>query len=134
MCSTAFLYAPQVSVPWNRRAAVTSSTQFARNVAGAIAVAVAGGWLNGQLIDGAVSRGIDPTQAVAVVSQMLSPTARSGVDIELGQALAVTLGDGLVTIFLALAVLAGAGLVAMIALARDLTTGGAPVPRTPTNQ
>lgn len=120
MSSTAFLYAPQVSVPWNRRAAVTSSTQFARNVAGAIAVAIAGGWLNTQLLDGAVARGIDPVQAVSVVSQMLSPTGRAGVPPDVGQALAVTLGSGLVSIFAALAALAGAGVIAMVVFARDL--------------
>jgi hypothetical protein len=120
MGSTAFLYAPQGAVPWNRRAAVTSSTQFARNVAGAIAVAIAGGWLNAQLLDGAVARGIDPVQAVAAVSRMLSPTERSGVAIDLGQSLSVTLGEGLLTIFAVLTGLAGAGLVAMVALARDV--------------
>jgi MFS family permease len=126
MCSTAFLYAPQVSVPWNRRAAVTSSTQFARNVAGAIAVAVAGGWLNGKLLDGAISHDINASQAVATVSQMLSPSARGGVASEIGQTLAVTLGDGLATIFVTLALLSGGGLVAMILLARDVKPVGAP--------
>ncbi len=131
MSSTAFLYAPQVSVPWNRRAAVTSSTQFARNVAGAIAVAIAGGWLNGQLHEGAIARGIDPAQAVSVVSQMLSPTARSSVEAGLGEALSVTLGNGLEVILVSLAAVAGAGLVAMALLARDLVPGAAPARPSP---
>ena len=131
MSSTAFLYAPQGAVPWNRRAAVTSSTQFARNVAGAIAVAIAGGWLNGQLLDDAVARGIDPAAAVAAVSHMLSPTERAAVAIDLGQALAVTLGDGLMTIFAVMAGIAGVGFVAMIALTRDVTHDAAVARPTP---
>ena len=134
MSSTAFLYAPQGAVPWNRRAAVTSSTQFARNVAGAIAVAIAGGWLNAQLLDGAVARGIDPVQAVAAVSRMLSPTERSGVSLDLGQALSVTLGEGLMTIFAVMAGLAAAGLVAMIALARDVTAAATVVRPAPVHE
>jgi hypothetical protein len=134
MCSTAFLYAPQVSVPWDRRAAVTSSTQFARNVAGAIAVAVAGGWLNGKLLDGAISHDINASQAVATVSQMLSPSARGGVASEIGQTLAVTLGDGLATIFVTLALLSGGGLVAMVLLARDVKPVGAPPVPTGTSE
>ena len=134
MSSTAFLYAPQVSVPWNRRAAVTSSTQFARNVAGAVAVAVAGGWLNGRLLDGALARGIDPVQAVSVVSQMLSPTARSEVAVGVGQALSVTLGEGLEIIFVVMAALAGAGLVVMVVLARDLVPVAAVVRDAPAHE
>ena len=70
--STAFLYAPQASVPWNQRGAVTSSTQFARNMAGAVLVAIGGGWLNAHLFGAAMAAGATADEAGPLISRLLS--------------------------------------------------------------
>lgn len=125
LSSTAFLYAPQVAVPWNQRGAVTSSTQFARNIAGAIGVAIGGGLLNSRLIDAAEASGASQSEAGPLVSQLLSASDRAQIDPVTVATLTGILGSGLMTIITVLAAISVAGTVFMIALARDPSPAGA---------
>ncbi|MBU6290003.1 MAG: MFS transporter [Chloroflexi bacterium] len=119
-CSTAFLYAPQVSVPWNRRGAVTSSTQFARNMAGAVFVALGGGWLNARLFAAATASGIPADEAAPLISRLISVSERASIDPAMAQRLGNTLGPGLLAILTGLSALAVATFVMMAIFARDV--------------
>ena len=119
LSTTAFLLAPQVAVPWNQRGAVTSSTQFARNIAGAIGVAIGGGLLNSRLIDAAEASGATRSEAGPLVSQLLSASNRAQIDPVTAAKLTGILGSGLMTIITVLAVVSVAGTVFMVAMARD---------------
>lgn len=118
--STSFLYAPQVSVPWNRRGAVTSSTQFARNMAGAVMVALGGGWLNARLFGTATAAGIAPDDAGPLISRLLSVSERAQIDPRLVDVLGATLGPSLVVILSVLTAITIAVCVTMIVAARDV--------------
>jgi hypothetical protein len=118
--STAFLYAPQVSVPWNRRGAVTSSTQFARNMAGAIFVALGGGWLNARLFATATASGVPSNEAAALISRLISVSERALIDPEVAQSLGSALGPGLIVILTGLSMLALGTFVLMVIFARDV--------------
>ena len=120
LSSTAFLYAPQGAVPWNQRGAVTSSTQFARNIAGAIGVAIGGGLLNSRLLEAAEASGATRSEAGPLVSQLLSASNRAQIDPVTAAKLTEILGSGLMTIITVLAGISVAGTVVMIAMARDL--------------
>ena len=126
--STAFLYAPQISVPWNRRGAVTSSTQFARNMAGAVLVALGGGWLNARLFGAAIEAGITPEAAGPLISRLLSVTERAQVDAQVVARLGAVLGPGLLVVLGVLTVIVWATWLVMLAFARDVR----PAEATPT--
>ena len=119
-CSTAFLYAPQVSVPWNRRGAVTSSTQFARNMAGAVFVALGGGWLNARLFAAATASGVPADEAAPLISRLISVSERASIDPTIASSLGATLGPGLFAILTGLSILAVATFVMMAIFARDV--------------
>ena len=118
--STAFLYAPQASVPWNQRGAVTSSTQFARNMAGAVFVAIGGGWLNAHLFGVAMAAGATAEDAGPMISRLLSVSERGSLDASVVADLGAVLGPGLQVIFGLLTLLALATCMVMIVFAREL--------------
>ncbi len=118
--STAFLYAPQASVPWNQRGAVTSSTQFARNMVGAVLVAIGGGWLNTLLFGAATLSGATAEEAGPTISKLLSVSERGSLDATLAANLGAVLGPGLQVIFGLLALLALVICMVMIVFAREV--------------
>jgi EmrB/QacA subfamily drug resistance transporter len=116
--SPAFLLAPQSAVPWHLRGAVTSSTQFARTIGGSLGVALLGALLNARLgaalagapgLPGAsgVATGSGPD---ALVSALLQPATRAALPPEMVQALSAVLAGALHAVYVALALLALAGL------------------------
>lgn len=128
--STAFLLAPQSAVPWNLRGAVTSSTQFARTIGGAVGVALLGAILNSRLA-GALETGTlagpagqagvagqvgEDTQAL--VSALLTPASRAALPASTVEALAGAMADGLHRIYLSLLVVAVLGVIQIAVFAR----------------
>jgi hypothetical protein len=99
---------------------VTSSTQFARNIAGAIGVAIGGGFLNSRLLEAAEASGATRSEAGPLVSQLLSASNRAQIDPVTAAKLTEILGSGLMTVITVLAAVSVAGTVLMIAMARDL--------------
>jgi EmrB/QacA subfamily drug resistance transporter len=123
-CSTAFLYAPQVSVPWNLRGAVTSSTQFARNMAGAVFVALGGGWLNAHLFAAATASGVPSKEAAPLISRLISVSERASIDPQIASSLSAVLGPGLLAILTGLSILGVATFAMMVVFARDVVPEG----------
>ncbi|HEX2184780.1 MAG TPA: MDR family MFS transporter, partial [Chloroflexota bacterium] len=116
-----FLLAPQSAVPWNMRGAVTSSTQFARTIGGAVGVAMLGALLNARLgavtaAPGAALAGMDVEE---LVSAMLSETTRAALPAEVVRTVSLALADGLHRVYLALFLLALAGLLQVLLFARS---------------
>jgi len=131
--STAFLLAPQSAVPWNLRGAVTSSTQFARTIGGAVGVALLGAVLNSRLavaletgtltgqvgqagVVGVVGQAGENTQAL--VSALLTPASRAALPASTVAALSGAMADGLHRIYLALLVVAVLGVIQIAVFSR----------------
>ncbi len=108
--SMPYMLGVQNAVPWNRRGVATSSVQFFRNIGGAVAVAALGALLNSrfQALAGA---GADANAA-------LEPALRAKVAPAVLQRLTGALLYGLQGVFVALAVLAVAGLVVALLFPR----------------
>jgi hypothetical protein len=109
--SPAFLLAPQAAVPWHLRAAVTSSTQFSRTIAGSLGVALLGALLNTRLSAAlpAGPGGAPGGSADDLVSAVLNPATRATLPPEMVQALTLALAGALHAVYLALFLLALAG-------------------------
>jgi predicted MFS family arabinose efflux permease len=123
--SVAFLLAPQSAVPWHLRGAVTSSTQFARTIGGAIGVALLGAVLNARLsaaaLAAAAGRSGQAGQSVeSLVSAMLNASARAALPPDLTEALALAMAGGLRWIYAALLALATTGFVQVAVFGRSL--------------
>ena len=119
--STAFLLAPQSAVPWNLRGAVTSSTQFARTIGGAVGVALLGASLNARLAQEVGSGRLAlpaGQEAEALVSALLTPVSRAALPPEVAADLSAAMGDGLHRIYLALLVVALLGIANVLLFAR----------------
>ncbi|HEX6902964.1 MAG TPA: MDR family MFS transporter [Thermoanaerobaculia bacterium] len=108
--SMPYMLGVQNAVPWHRRGVATSSVQFFRNIGGAVAVAALGGLLNTrfQALAGA---GTDANAA-------LEPALRAKLAPAVLQRLTGALLYGLQGVFVALAVLAVAGLVVALLFPR----------------
>ncbi len=111
--STAFLLAPQNAVPWSLRGAVTSSTQFARTIGGAVGVALLGAALNARM-----AAEVSGENADAVESALLTPATRAGLPPDLVERLSAAMGDGLQRVYAALLVVALLAVVNVLLFAR----------------
>ncbi len=123
IASPAFLLAPQAAVPWHLRGAVTSSTQFARTIAGSLGVALLGALLNARLAATlpdlpALPAGAGGT-ADDLVSAVLNPATRGTLPEGMVQALSAALAGSLHTVYLALSLVALAGLALVLLFARS---------------
>lgn len=132
IASPAFLLAPQAAVPWHLRGAITSSTQFARTIGGAVGVALLGSLLNARLraaIPAAVgdaSAAGTPLTAVAadttadsLISALLNVGTRAALPPEVVRRLSVALADSLHQVYVALFLLALLGLTQVLLFARS---------------
>lgn len=122
--SMPYLLGVQNAVPWNRRGVATSSVQFFRNIGGALTVAVLGALLNSRL-ETVAGPGAD-------ANAVLDPALRSRLAPAVLHHLTGALLYGLQAVFLALAVLAVAGLLISLLFPRGSTRSltyqeGAPV-------
>jgi EmrB/QacA subfamily drug resistance transporter len=144
VASTVFLLAPQAAVPWQLRGAITSSTQFARTIGGAVGVALLGALLNARLATGvpaavraagAAAGAAPPGQGTEdLISAVLNPQTRQGLPPEMVQTLSGALAGALHSVYLAVLLLALAGLAQALLFARAggrLRPGPAPVPLEP---
>ncbi len=128
--STAFLLAPQSAVPWNLRGAVTSSTQFARTIGGAIGVALLGASLNARMA-GTVAAlpglaGLPATQErEQMVSALLTPASRATLPADAVALLSGAMEEGLHGVYLALLVVAALNVAQVLLFARH---SGRPAP------
>lgn len=111
--STAFLLAPQNAVPWSMRGAVTSSTQFARTIGGAVGVALLGAALNARM-----AAEVSGENAEAIESALLTPATRAGLPADVVGRLSTAMGEGLHTIYAALLVVALLGVANVVLFAR----------------
>ena len=100
--SMPYFLGPQNAVPWSRRGVATSSIQFFRTIGGAVAVAALGALLTAR-VQALAGEGADPQAA-------LDPGLRAGLSPGALERLVSALVDGLGAVYVALAVLAGAGL------------------------
>jgi hypothetical protein len=120
--SVAFLLAPQAAVPWHLRGAVTSSTQFARTIGGAVGVALLGALLNARLQAVALPAGTGQAapEVDAMVSALLNPATRAALPPPMVEVLALAMANGLHWIYVALLALATAGFVQVAVFGRSL--------------
>lgn len=114
---TSLLIGVQNAVPWNFRGVVTSSTQFFRNIGGAIGVALLAALFNESLTRqlSAVKPLLDLNSA-GVTQALLSPHLRRALSPGLRAQLTSILGHGLDAVFFAIMVVAIVGFVTMLAL------------------
>lgn len=101
LANTPLIIAVQSSVPWERRGVATASTMFSRSIGGTLSVGVLGGFLAAAL----AASGAPP----GAVDRLLGPE-RSLLPAALVQSLSGALQGGMERIFLAVAVIALAGL------------------------
>ncbi|HEX9206043.1 MAG TPA: MFS transporter, partial [Candidatus Deferrimicrobiaceae bacterium] len=101
LANTPLIIAVQSSVPWERRGVATASTMFSRSIGGTLSVGVLGGFLAAALAAGGAPSG--------AVDRLLGPE-RSLLPAALVQSLSGALQGGMERIFLAVAVIAFAGL------------------------
>jgi EmrB/QacA subfamily drug resistance transporter len=102
LLNTPQLVAVQSAVPWRFRGAATSSLQFFRSIAGAVAVAAFGALLNRRMAATLADVPLAPGDADA----LLEPALRAKLPEATTSALAEALRSGLVPIFTGLALLA----------------------------
>lgn len=114
--STPYLLAVQNAVAWGQRGVATSAVQFARTVGGAIAVAGLGAVLNAHLIT--------PTGPLDA-NAALDPAHRSALSSSALHELITALASGLHSVYLVIAVIAGAGLLIALAFPRGSVTSHA---------
>lgn len=101
--SMPYMLGPQNAVPWNRRGVATSGVQFFRSIGGALTVAALGALFNARVLATA--------GAGARTDSLLDPALRSRLAPETLTQLVSAFLNGLQGVFIALAVLAVAGLV-----------------------
>ncbi len=111
LVNTPQLVAVQTAVPWRQRGVATSGLQFFRTISGAVAVAVFGLILNHRLAAAAARSALD----VASADTLLDPALRKSVSPETLAALSDALYHGLYPVFVGIAILAVALLVAALA-------------------
>jgi EmrB/QacA subfamily drug resistance transporter len=120
------LLSVQNAVPWKRRGVATSTVQFFRSMAGAIAVAALGALLNSHLQSLASGPGhsaVDPNAALdALLRSHLTPAALAD--------LTTTLASGLQAVFVAMALMGVAGLGFALLFPAGLPRRGAGAPQT----
>ncbi|MDQ3699440.1 MAG: MFS transporter [Chloroflexota bacterium] len=132
IASPAFLLAPQSAVPWHLRGAITSSTQFARTIGGAVGVALLGSLLNARLgaaIPAAVGNAsaagtplttvASDTTADSLISALLNVGTRAALPPDVARDLSVALADSLHQVYVALFLLALLGLGQVLLFARS---------------
>lgn len=100
--SMPYMLGPQNAVPWNRRGVATSGVQFFRSIGGALAVAALGALFNARVLARA--------GAGAETDSLLDPALRSRLAPDTLAQLVSAFLSGLQSVFVALAVLAVAGL------------------------
>lgn len=115
-------------MPWNLRGAVTSSTQFARTIGGAVGVALLGALLNTRVAgtaDALVEAGAGGAGGAAgaagvqsLVSALLTPAARAELPPATVEILSRAMADGLHRIYLALCVAGALGFLQVALFAR----------------
>jgi EmrB/QacA subfamily drug resistance transporter len=108
--SMPYMLGPQNAVPWNRRGVATSGVQFFRSIGGAIAVAALGGLFNSR-VQAAAGAGVE-------TDSLLEPALRARLAPDLLSQLVSALLAGIQSVFIALAVLAVAGLVVSLFVPR----------------
>ncbi|HSF38793.1 MAG TPA: MDR family MFS transporter [Thermoanaerobaculia bacterium] len=108
--SMPYMLGPQNAVPWNRRGVATSGVQFFRSIGGALAVAALGGLFNSR-VQAAAGAG-------AETDSLLDPALRARLAPDLLSQLVSALLAGIQSVFIALAVLAVAGLVVSLFMPR----------------
>jgi hypothetical protein len=89
-------------------------------MAGAVFVALGGGWLNARLFAAATASGIPADEAAPLISRLISVSERASIDPAMAQRLGNTLGPGLLAILTGLSALAVATFVMMAIFARDV--------------
>ncbi|HSK76124.1 MAG TPA: MDR family MFS transporter [Thermoanaerobaculia bacterium] len=108
--SMPYMLGPQNAVPWNRRGVATSGVQFFRSIGGALAVAALGGLFNSR-VQAAAGAG-------AETDSLLDPALRARLAPDLLSQLVSALLAGIQSVFIALAVLAVAGLAVSLFMPR----------------
>jgi hypothetical protein len=119
-------------VPWHLRGAITSSTQFARTIGGAVGVALLGSLLNARLraaipaAVGSASAAGTPLDATAadttvdsLISALLNVGTRAALPPDVVRDLSVALADSLHQVYVALSLLALLGLGQVLLFARS---------------
>ena len=120
--ATATLVAVQTAVGWGERGIATASIQFFRSIGGAIGVAAMGALMNvglsqslqavAQAHPGEVSGG------VAGASVILDPTARASLAPDILEAMRVALASSLHTVYIAIVIVAFAGVLLSLVFPR----------------
>ncbi|HSF44159.1 MAG TPA: MDR family MFS transporter [Thermoanaerobaculia bacterium] len=108
--SMPYMLGPQNAVPWNRRGVATSGVQFFRSIGGALAVAALGGLFNSR-VQAAAGAGVE-------TDSLLDPALRARLAPDLLSQLVSALLAGIQSVFIALAVLAVAGLAVSLFMPR----------------
>ena len=114
--STPYLLAVQNAVSWGQRGVATSAVQFARTVGGAVTVAALGAVLNARLA---------ASGAPADANAALDPSLRASLPVDALNALTSALTTGLQSVYLVIAVIAGAGLLIALRFPRGAVSAHA---------
>lgn len=114
---TSLLIGVQNAVPWNLRGVVTGSTQFFRNIGGAIGVAILAAVFN-EGLSRAISRAprLHGLNSASVTETLLVPRLRDRLVPALHQLLLSTLNHGLAAVFLTIFGIGVLAFVTMLAL------------------